>query len=234
MLLSYILFFLLDLTQPVDIIIDPGHGGTNFGAIAVDGKTKEKDLTLDLSLRIKKHLKKLKMSVELTRTEDVFLSLYQRSRIAEKFNPACFVSIHFNASVLHNRKGIEIYHTDRLHAPALGTILSFARNSQTRLSSSSIVTNSYISDLRKRNSWEQSRNLARRLAWRLLGKGYTVDRVAEGTFDVLTGHSSKAILLEAGFLDHVREGRNVLSPTWRENIAQVTAEALSTLCRKTP
>jgi len=78
------------------IVIDPGHGGTDPGAVS--NGLKEKDLTLDISLKLNEYLKKYSnIETILTRTEDRDVTLAQRANIANAANADFFVSIHINA-----------------------------------------------------------------------------------------------------------------------------------------
>lgn len=92
----------------VHFVIDPGHGGKDPGT--QQNGIDEKDLTLDLALRVKKVLEGRKYSITLTREKDVFLSLQERADIANKITGSVFVSLHFNSH--HNRsvQGIETFY----------------------------------------------------------------------------------------------------------------------------
>lgn len=105
------------------IVIDPGHGGTDPGAVG--GGLREKDITLKLSLLIRDHLlANYECKVELTRTTDVTLSLPQRTNFANQKNADHLVSIHVNAGggtgyedfVHTSASSTSIKHRDILHA----------------------------------------------------------------------------------------------------------------------
>ncbi len=82
------------------VVIDPGHGGNDPGCISRDKKTKEKDLTLDISRRLAKKLRAEypEMKVLQTRNSDVFIPLVQRAQIANNAHANLFISIHINAT----------------------------------------------------------------------------------------------------------------------------------------
>ena len=90
------------------IVIDPGHGGTDYGAIR-EG-INEKDITLDVSQRVASILKSKGYKVAMTRTEDVYVSLEDRVDYSEKENPEIFVSIHVNSAVATEPYGIETHY----------------------------------------------------------------------------------------------------------------------------
>jgi N-acetylmuramoyl-L-alanine amidase len=208
--------------QPVTILIDAGHGGTNFGAQAVDG-TWEKVLTLDLALRLEKALQAYPVRTEMTRRSDVHVSLWQRAERVRQLRPACFVSLHFNASPLKNRTGLELFFPREDLAKTPGARLSAPVDG-------SPLVEGYLSRM-QRETWSiGSRNLARRLAWRLDAAGHRVAQVAPAAFDVLITTDTRAVLLEGGFIDHETEGRKVLDPAFRERLAGNLARQLAVLC----
>ena len=89
------------------VLLDPGHGEHNFGAVGK--KYKEKDLNLSLAKEISKALKKRGIEVRMTRMNDKFLTLEQRGKLARKKNGDLFLSIHHNASPNREACGIETY-----------------------------------------------------------------------------------------------------------------------------
>ena len=90
------------------VVIDPGHGGTDYGAIR-EG-INEKDITMDLSQRVAAILKSKGYKYALTRTEDIYLGLQERCDFTETENPQIFVSIHVNSAVATDPYGIETHY----------------------------------------------------------------------------------------------------------------------------
>jgi N-acetylmuramoyl-L-alanine amidase len=94
------------------VVIDPGHGGSNIGAI--HGETLEKHLTLDLSMRLRAFLNKHPLenvTVHFIRSADIDLPVRNRIEIIEKLKPDLFISIHFNSQkLLSTSRGFEIYY----------------------------------------------------------------------------------------------------------------------------
>ena len=89
------------------VILDPGHGNENSGAVGVH--YKEKDLNLALSKEIANSLEKRGIKVRFTRTDDTFLTLEERGIFARPENGDLFLSIHHNASANKNASGVETY-----------------------------------------------------------------------------------------------------------------------------
>ena len=90
------------------VVLDPGHGGTDYGAIR-EG-INEKDITLDLTQRVASILKSKGYKTAMTRTEDVYIGLQERCDFTEVENPEIFVSIHVNSAVATEPYGIETHY----------------------------------------------------------------------------------------------------------------------------
>ncbi len=99
----------LPLLEGKIIVIDPGHGGSDPGAVG-SGGLREKDINLDIALKLYNILKaNTKSRVYLTRDDDSFVSLNERSAMANKFGADVFISIHMNGDEKRTESGIETY-----------------------------------------------------------------------------------------------------------------------------
>ncbi len=95
------------------VVIDPGHGGTDPGAVGIGG-LQEKDIIMPISQRVAEILERQGVQAVLTRTGDYDLDLPPRVQLAQRVNAAAFVSIHANAVANRpNVSGVETYHFDR-------------------------------------------------------------------------------------------------------------------------
>ncbi|HHV73187.1 MAG TPA: N-acetylmuramoyl-L-alanine amidase [Thermoanaerobacterium sp.] len=90
------------------VCIDPGHGGTDPGAVGPTG-TREKDIALAVSKKVAEKLQNAGVATKLTRTTDIFVNLQQRCDISNSFNTDYFVSIHCNSAANSVAKGMEVY-----------------------------------------------------------------------------------------------------------------------------
>ena len=106
------------------IFIDPGHGGSNPGAVAADG-LEEADVTLDVALRLGRILKSEGYEVNYSRTEDTAVSLAKRAAMANEWGADYFVSIHCNSNENPVYRGTSTY-CFRLETPAAA--LAYAVN----------------------------------------------------------------------------------------------------------
>ncbi|SHG00256.1 N-acetylmuramoyl-L-alanine amidase [Ornithinibacillus halophilus] len=102
-------FITPELLDGYTIVIDPGHGGKDPGAIGING-VHEKDLILSTSKKIAKQLRENGAKVVLTRTDDYFVSLDERINIAHAHNADAFISIHYNAFSIENVQGFNTYY----------------------------------------------------------------------------------------------------------------------------
>lgn len=91
------------------IAVDPGHGGTDPGAVAKSNGLKEKDVNLAVALKLQSLLKSAGFEVVMTRSTDVFVDLYQRAYIANGANADVFISIHHNANATETTDGTAVY-----------------------------------------------------------------------------------------------------------------------------
>lgn len=94
------------------VVLDPGHGGRDSGAVGPRTGVFEKDLNLSVAKRVQSALVEKGVKVVMTRSDDKFIPLEQRAVIANSVNPDCFVSIHFNASTATIVKGFEVYYSN--------------------------------------------------------------------------------------------------------------------------
>lgn len=120
-------------TKDKTIVIDAGHGGTDYGAIR--NGINEKDINLDVAKQVENILRRKGFKVGMTRTDDIYVSLDDRCKISESMNPSIFVSIHVNSCVGTEPKGIEThyYHENSIElANAIHSKMIKAINSPNR------------------------------------------------------------------------------------------------------
>lgn len=110
------------------IVIDAGHGGNDPGAISPYTKTKEKDIALAISQKLKRKLENIGFKVYMTRDDDTYVGLYNRAEIANNLGANAFLSIHINASTSSDPKGVEM-----LYVPDSRDSKGFAQLLQTEV-----------------------------------------------------------------------------------------------------
>lgn len=124
-------------------VIDPGHGGMDNGASGKNG-TLEKELNLEVSLRLKDLLEEAGANVVLTRFDDTYISLYERAFIANYLMADFFISIHTNSHPKSQIHGIEVfYYPNRPKARSMAAKIFDAITRRTGLKKLAVKTNNF-------------------------------------------------------------------------------------------
>ncbi len=191
------------------IILDPGHGGKDPGAIGRGG-TKEKDLVLSIGLRLKTILEQNGFTVYMTRMSDRFIPLQERPRIANKKNGDLFISLHINSAPRNTKaSGIETFYLSSRYSDP--TAKEVAKRENTSSFTGKPLTEDeliklILSDLLLTVNIEDSSKFAG-----LVEKQLTryvklpVRGVKTAPFIVLKGLKMPAVLIELGFISNPRE-----------------------------
>lgn len=191
------------------IVVDAGHGGEDSGAIGA--KYKEKDLNLALSRKIKTALEAKGFEVIMTRDEDKFLTLDERSEFAEKQKADIFICVHHNAAASSPlAHGIETY--------SLTAAGEAGSHDRTHTDQSERKGNKFDTENIVLNYLVQSKMIEKTSAY---------DRgVKFARYKVLVQAPCPAILLEAGFVSNKKEEDALNTDTRQKNIADAVAEAV--------
>lgn len=210
------------------VVIDPGHGGKDPGAIGAGG-LREKDVVLRVSRALAERLRKEGLEVHLTRDADEFVELEERTLIANRWRGDLFVSIHANASRNRHSNGVETYlldtrydrNTARVAARENGTTVAELNDLQHILAS-----------LRLSYSERYAAPLAEKVHTALMGGlrkqfGSTRDLgVKRGPFLVLFQADMPAILVEIGFVTNKTEARRLRKREFPDVVAKGIAEGV--------
>src|SRR5712691_11294942 len=209
------------------IVIDPGHGGKEVGAIGPDG-LMEKDATLSLCRRLADNLEnKLKTRVILTRTDDSLVPLDQRTAIANQYHADLFLSVHMNAAVVKGAHGSETYFlsleaSDELAKKAAevenaaATRPVTAENSDLKLILWDLAQQEYLNESsRFAQAVQEEMNRA---------TGVQNRGVKQAPFKVLVGATMPAALLEVGFITNPEEEAKLR----RDDFQKLVVDALTT------
>jgi N-acetylmuramoyl-L-alanine amidase len=213
-------------TRPL-IVIDPGHGGTNSGAPGAVPGLHEKQVTLALARLLWEELTERGYRVVMTRDRDVYLTLRQRVRLANRLGAALFISLHTNATTSHAQRG---YETFVLPPEALNVDARALRLEDGAVRSGvEPATALLLDDLERGAAQDAAAELAAAIQAQLRAvRGAEGDRgVRQGAMHVLMGATMPAVLVEVGFIDHPVEGRELADPAVRERIAAALANAVA-------
>ena len=218
-----------DLRPLQTVVLDPGHGGNDPGAIGVGG-LREKDVTLRLALALRPKLEARGFSVVMTRNGDRTLSLEERTAIAEAAGGDVFVSLHANAAPRRALHGIETYYPDENHERHSETVV--ARENGISRSQLNALQRT-LAQLRIGEVSPQSRRLAQHLQSELvtgLPREYRPVNdlgVKKGPFYVLFLSSMPSVLVESGFVTHAMEAKRLRDDRYVDALAEQIAQGLS-------
>jgi N-acetylmuramoyl-L-alanine amidase len=209
------------------IVIDAGHGGHDPGAIA--GGVYESHLVLDVALRLEQLLRDAGFAVVLTRRDDTFVSLEQRTAIANREQGDLFLSIHANASRNPSVRGIESYVLNFATDPDAEAVAA-RENAATDRTMSAL--SEMVRAITLNSKLDESRRLAgfveRALATRLdrVDKGTPDHGVKQAPFVVLIGASMPSVLVEISFLTNPQDAQLLRTEAYRQTIAQALFDAI--------
>lgn len=212
------------------IIIDPGHGGNDPGAIGRTG-LREKDLVLDISKRVKEQLNENGVDILLTRDRDRFIPLDKRAQIANERDVDFFVSIHANAARLKDARGFEVYYLSnavddnaRAVEAAENSFLKFDDSSFQRRNTDLEAT---VWDLVYTENRQESIELAKYITKAVDASTSLHNRgVKSARFYVLKGAQMPAVLIEVGFISNPIEEKNLKDPSYRQAVASAIAKGI--------
>ena len=204
------------------IIIDPGHGGKDPGTCSPSG-LKEKDIVLDVALRVAKALReKPGYEVILTRDRDVFIPLEERTAMANAKEADLFLSIHVNAAPNHEARGIETYVLD-LASNKDAMRLAAMENATSAKQISDLQ--SILLDLMQNSKIKESLKLAGLVQEEMvsgLNKKFSAVTnlgVKKAPFVVLIGAQMPAILTEIAFLSNPEEEKRLKDEAYLAGVA---------------
>lgn len=218
------------------IVIDPGHGGKDPGAMAFG--MKEKDIVLDIAKRLAPVLQsQLGCEVILTRNNDTFIALEERTAIANTENADLFVSLHINAHPSAKVRGLETYYLNlSTNAEAMRVAAMENATSTHQMSDLQDI----LSDIMKNSKVEESSRLAQQVHNSILSeaqaKGYASIKnlgVKQAPFYVLIGAEMPAILLEVAFITNRDDATNLKDKGFLKMLTQEIAEGIKAYINNT-
>jgi N-acetylmuramoyl-L-alanine amidase len=211
------------------IVIDPGHGGKDPGAIGRKG-TQEKGVVLDVSKRLQRLLNdKTDLEVILTRESDIHIPVETRPILANQKRADLFISIHANANPKKNYTGIMTFY---LNFPSDASVMEVAAMENATSTKNISEMNNILREILREDKLKESRELANKIQSNLvshLGKNYKhiIDLgVKGGPFWVLIGGDMPSILVEISHLSNSREENRLRTPEYRQQIAQAIYQGI--------
>ncbi|MEE8588062.1 MAG: N-acetylmuramoyl-L-alanine amidase [Sulfurimonadaceae bacterium] len=215
------------------IIIDPGHGGRDGGAVGFK-KYLEKTIVLQISKRLARILRQEGYRVKMTRDRDKTLSLKWRTKFTRKNKPDLFLSIHANAvpkKNAHKARGVEIYYLDPKKGSKRSSRLERKENAADYKAMDSSISKLFSATQSRAKVLESNFlaiDLGQNVVSRLRDKKYKVKdaKVAGGNFWVLVGATSAAALIEVGFVSHSKEVKLLVNKRYQQAFAEGLADGV--------
>ena len=218
------------------IVIDPGHGGVDPGALGT--RSREKDIVLAFSKELVKQLKATRRyDVYLTRSSDIYIPLRQRVQIARNRNADLFISIHADAIKKKNIRGLSVYTLSEKASDREAAALAKKENQSDIIAGVDFgdqlpeVTNILI-DLAQRDTKNASVKFAESLISSARGKTLLLDRTHRfAGFRVLKAPDVPSVLVELGFITNRTDEKQLSSSKWRRRVATGMVEAIDNYFR---
>ena len=212
------------------IVIDAGHGGKDPGAVGYRG-TKEKDIALDVAKRLEKKLSKnMNVKIIMTRDEDVFLRLSERTKIANESNGNLFISIHTNAAEDRRASGFETFLIGPNKNEAAvrvaareNAVLELEGSTGKKLTNEDLIQATIAQSAFASKSEQFASMVQKEIKKRVQSR----DRgVKQAGFYVLMGASMPNVLVELGFISNPSEEKKLRSPQYRDQLATAIYRAV--------
>ena len=210
------------------VAIDAGHGGNDPGALGPSG-LREKDVTLAIAHKLAPMLMRQGIQVALTRDDDRYVTLEERTARANAFGADLFVSIHCNAAENKTRRGVETYVLDTTTSDMAGRVA--ARENATSQAASNEVAQLLASMRLADQSTRSTRfaELLQRAGLASLGTHYAdiLDGgVHHAAFYVLVGARMPAVLFETSYISHALDEQRLGSADYQQRLADGIANAV--------
>lgn len=218
--------------KPFVIAVDAGHGGHDPGAVA--GGFREKDLNLKAAARLVALLKESGFEGRLTRRDDTYLRLNERTDLANGWNADLFVSLHCNALPRgRHARGVEIY---LMALPTDKDAMRLALYENRELGRNNTVQDAdaktnlllkILGDMEQNAKIGQSTKLAESLFGSGRSSGLPMSRVAQAPFFVLRGAAMPAVLVEMGYLTEPEDRRLLNDPAFVDRLLRSLVSGMS-------
>lgn len=214
------------------IVLDPGHGGKDPGAIGAHGKTFEKNITLAMGKELQEILRRRGYTVYLTRSTDIFIPLRQRIKIAQKYKADLFMSLHADSAKNRSATGLSVYTLSDRASDAEAAALAERENKADIIGGVDLGNNTKeVNDILISLSQTDSRNKSSKYATYLVKEMSKSVKLVKNThrfagFAVLKAPDMPSALLEMGYLSNKTEEANLKTQSYRRKLANSAAAAI--------
>jgi N-acetylmuramoyl-L-alanine amidase len=212
------------------VVIDAGHGGFDPGAVGKTG-LKEKDITLDIAKQLRQRLETNgKKQAFLTRTDDYFVPLAERTVIANQYRADLFISLHINANPKQDPCGSETYFCSEQASSKEAARVAATENAVSKYDQPLKKKEGYIDvedilfRFERKLYWDESAKFAKRFQDGIKNSLPLQSRgIHSADFSVLRKARMPAILIETGFISNPGDEINLAKPAFRDQIAAAIA-----------
>ena len=213
------------------IVIDPGHGGKDPGALG-SGDLEEKYIVLSISEKLREVLTRKGYTVLMTRDTNRFIPLKERTAFAIQRKADLFLSIHANGSESPKPKGIETYYLSVTSTDKAAEDIAARENADSGYSIQELEA--LLKGIIQESKSEDSKRLAKHVQQALVQATGAVDRgVKHARFVVLIGTNVPAVLIETGFVSNPTEGQKLTTSAYQHKIADAIAQGIEKFLGKT-
>ncbi|MDP3559813.1 MAG: N-acetylmuramoyl-L-alanine amidase [Legionellaceae bacterium] len=229
--------------RTVVVVIDPGHGGKDPGALG-PGKEKEKNIVLSIAQRLQRHIQQQPgMRAVLTRRQDYYIGLRERLKIARQYNADIFISIHADAFVNPHMQGASVFALSSRGATSeaarwLAEKENYSELGQVNLSAlkdSSGLVRSVLIDLSQTATISASLQMGRQVLQQLQQMTLLHHRrVEQAQFMVLKSPDIPSLLVETGFISNIAEAQRLKSPRYQEQLSEAMCQGILAYFKEYP
>lgn len=218
--------------RPITIVIDPGHGGKDPGALGITG-SQEKTVVLAISKLIIKQLNQdPHYQAHLTRNTDVYLPLRQRLAIARRYNPDLFVAIHADAAYKNSAAGASVFAlSERGATSEMARWLAQKENASELVDGVFVVKDrvlrSVLLDLSQSHTIKVSLNIGQSILNQLATMTHLhYSRVEQAAFVVLKSPDIPSLLVETGYLTNSHQEHQLSNPAYQKKMASAIVSGI--------
>ncbi len=214
------------------VVLDPGHGGKDPGAIGRSFSTYEKNITLSMGQELKKLLESKGFKVYMTRSTDIFIPLRKRVDIARSYHADLFISLHADSTLNRNAQGLSIYTLSENASDKEAEALAERENKADIIDGLDFSGNPpEINDVLISLSQNDSRNKSSKFAGYVVADMQKVVKLVNNAhkfagFAVLKAPDIPSVLLEMGYLSNYSEEKFLRQPAYRKKLAESITRAV--------
>ncbi|MBC7466712.1 MAG: N-acetylmuramoyl-L-alanine amidase [Bdellovibrio sp.] len=228
-LIAFLLFaFSPAVSRAFNLVIDPGHGGSDKGTFR--GSFVESEIVLKIAQKLKADLEERAPAINIfvTRDRQSFIPLKDRVQIAHEKNADLFLSLHANSSTSAQVSGMEYYFSAQKNAP----VFLKSKNAETAQTQQAIVA-AIQNDLIEFGKTKQSLDFSKKIqsVWTSSEFGQKQSRTSKirrAPFYVIENTQMPSVLVEVGFISNQREAKKLVTEVYQNELAHALSEAVLT------